>query len=269
MISKDSDKLFIIGGVTIDTVFLPGESTPLVLPGGAGLFTAAGAHAAGGDVTLFAQRPAPMPRLLADAVQRLDWQGPQIPVNELPRLEIVHFGGGKAELRSADWGAQLRLDPVDLPPDLSGYGFVHIAALGPTQKQLDFAAACRARGARRLSASTYGRAAYGETEAVRALAAACDAFFMNENEAVGAFGGLDGVQPRPDQVIFVTQGATGAVAFESDTRVHHPAPKVVEHNPTGAGDTFCGAALTVLARRGGVREALETGVRLASEKVQR
>lgn len=262
-----ANRILVVGGVTIDTIHLPHKPDPLVRPGGAGLFTARGAIEAGGPVTLFAQRPDPTPDLLVPHATALDWIGPVIPVNDLPRLEIVHFGGGKAELRSAYWGAQLNLSPKELPDDLSCYAYVHIAALGPTRKQIDFVRECRRRGANGVTAGTYGRAAYGEPQQVRILLSLCDAFFMNRNEAFGLFRSLQSVGAGTGQLIFVTLGADGAVCVTPSGQMHANAPKTEEENPTGAGDVFCGAALTALAGGGSPREALEAGVGLASAHV--
>lgn len=260
--------ILVIGGVTIDTVHLLGRNQPQISPGGAGLFTALGAQAAGGQVTLFAPRPDPMPEILIPFDQQLDWIGPAITLADLPRLEIVHYGGGQAELRAADWGAQRSLSPDDLPTDRLKGALCHIAPLGPTQKQIRFANACRERGARAISAGTYGRAAYGESDLVRELMSETEYFSMNENEAVGLFGSADAVRARPGQVVFVTLASQGALAITETQRIRCQAPAVEEKNPTGAGDTFFGAVLAVLSRGGSIEEALETGVRLAAERVR-
>lgn len=262
------DPILVIGGVTIDTVHLPGAAHPRISPGGAGLYTALGAQAAGGRVTLFAQRPDPLPEILTPFDHRLDWIGPVIPLADLPRLEIVHYGGGNAELRKADWGAQRNISPNDLPAGYVDGAICQISPLGPTEKQIRFAASCRGRGARAISAGTYGRAAYGESDSVRELLVEADYFFMNENEAAGLFGSADDVRARPGQVVFVTLASEGALAITEAQRIHVPAPKLEEINPTGAGDTFCGAALAVLASGGSIEEALRTGVLLAAERVR-
>jgi ribokinase len=46
----------------------------------------------------------------------------------------------------------------------------------------------------------------------------------------------------------VTLGAGGAVLVNRDTVRHFPAPAVEARDSTGAGDTFCGALMTALAR---------------------
>ena len=126
--------------------------------------------------------------------------------------------------------------------------FVHVAALGTTERQIDFVRAARARAAPRISAGTYGRAVYGENEAVQKLLALADLFFMNENEASGLFGTVDAVHAEPGKLIFVTLGARGALVIQGDHVMHVPGMAAAELDPTGAGDTFCGATLAGLAR---------------------
>lgn len=260
------EPMLVVGGVTLDTLHLGGGGSH-ERPGGAGLYTALGCRAAGGAVALFAQVPDPMPAILDPFTQLFDWRGPVIPLSTLPRLEIAHYGSGRAELLAADWGAQLDLEPADLPPDLSRIRCAHVAALGPTGKQIAFARACRRLGVKTISAGTYGRAVSGGAGAVRQLIDLADRFFMNENEALGLFGSLDAVVARPGQVLFVTQGARGAWAITSRERAFAPALEVREVDPTGAGDTLCGAVNEGMEKGLGVEEALRLGVRLAAVTV--
>ena len=218
-------------------------------------------------MSLYAQVPQPMPAVLDPFTQILDWRGPVIPLESLPRLEIAHYGGGRAELLAADWGAQLDLKPSDLPSDLSQFHCAHVAALGPTGSQIAFARACRRMGVRTISAGTYGRAVYEDAVSVRRLIGLADRFFMNENEARGLFGSLDGVSARPGQVLFVTQGARGAWSITPRERVLAPALEAEEVDPTGAGDTLCGAVLAGLDAGMEVEAALSLGVRLAAQTV--
>ena len=255
--------------MTIDTIRLSGGAGKHTTPGGAGLYTALGVRAAGGAVRLFAQRPVPMPEILFPYDAALDWTGPEIPLDRLPRLDIAHHGGGKAELVGAFWGAQLELAPTDLPDDLSAIRIAHIAALGPTAKQIEFVQACRTHGVKKISAGTYGRAVYEDGDVVRALMAQVDYFFMNENEARGLFTDPAAVAAAPGQVVFVTLGERGVAAVtENGERVRTEAERVDECDPTGAGDSFCGGVLAVLAAGGGLDEAAREGVRVAAATIQ-
>lgn len=242
-----TNALLVIGGASLDVLHLPGGRT-VAAAGGAALYSAAAAWQAGAAVTLLAPRPEPMPDFLQPAAARFRWIGPVIDPDQLPRLEIAHYGGGKAALLRAAWGAEALLACADLPDDLSVYRFVHVAALRSAQRQLDFVRGCRQRGARRISAGTYGHVVAHETAIVRTLTEETDLFFLNENEANGLFGSADQARTSAGKLLFVTLGERGALVIDGETVtpiVGHAADEV---DPTGAGDTFCGATLAGLAR---------------------
>ena len=260
--------LLIIGGVTIDTLHLPGMAEPVTASGGAGMYTALAGVFAGTATTLFAQRPIPLPEILQPIADRLHWIGPEIPLSDLPRLEIAHYGGGKANLLHAHWGAQAQLTPDALPPELSEYRFIHIAVMVSTDRQLAFLRACRAHSAALISAGTNGRTAHTETETVRELIRQTDMFFMNENEANAIFGSVDDARSEPGKLLFVTLGERGAWVMDGKTRTHLAAPKIKELDSTGAGDSFCGATLAGLARGLNPVTAAREGVLVASEMIR-
>jgi sugar/nucleoside kinase (ribokinase family) len=237
--------LWIIGGASLDVLHFAGQT--VASAGGAGLYTAAAAARAGAATAMFAPRPDPVPEALAPALPRINWSGPVVPPEELPHFEIAHYGGGKAELVNARWGAEARLSPADLPGNLAVVPLIHITALGTTQRQLDFLHACRQGGARRISAGTYGRAVYGDSNAVRRLFEAADIFFMNENEANGLFGSVEQAHTAPGKLLFVTLGERGVRVVQGDYVTAVPGQPADELDPTGAGDTFCGASLAGLA----------------------
>ena len=238
--------LLVIGCASLDVLYFAGKTASAT--GGAGMYTAVAAHRAGGRVVLFSPRPDPVPGPLVPVVERVEWIGPVVPPAELPHFEIAHHGGGKATLVNASWGAEARLSPDELPDDLSGYRLIHITALGTAQRQLDFLQACRRRGARRVSVGTYAKVVYGQTETVRALFEQADLFFMNENEANGLFASLEAARTAPGKLLFVTLGKKGARVIQGDHATQVPTLAANELDPTGAGDTFCGATLAGLAR---------------------
>lgn len=258
--------LLVIGTASFDILHLPSGIAHTI--GGAGLYTALAAAAAGATVTLCAPRPEPLPDVFAPAAARLNWLGPTVAPEALPRLEIAHYGGGNAKLIDAAWGAEADLTTQHLPADLSSFAFVHIAALSSAQRMLDFAAACRERGARHLSAGTYARLAYGETERVRTLLERCDAFFMNANEAKGVFGD-SAPATTLNRLLFVTDAANGAAVISVDVRTQVPAPSARELDPTGAGDTFCGTTLVALATGRTPTDAAALGCQAASRMIER
>jgi sugar/nucleoside kinase (ribokinase family) len=203
--------------------------------------------------------------------ERVSWTGPIIDPAALPRLEIAHHGGGRATLLDASWGAELQLTPALLPAAVRQAMFVHIAALSTAQRQLDFVQAITAlrgqQGQPRLSVGTYARLVYGEMAHVHALLARADVFFMNENEATGLFGSVQQAYTRPPALLFVTLGAQGALVISGETITHIPGQVVSEVDPTGAGDTFCGAALAELVRGASPLAAAERAVALAAQTV--
>ncbi len=271
--------ILIIGGVTIDILHLPGRADPITTPGGAGMYTALGVrHALAGyytlstfqreHVTLFAQRPEPLPDSLQPLAQSLHWIGPEISPTALPRLEIAHYGGGKAQLLNAHWGAQANLTPDTLPVDLTEYNFIHLAVMVSTQRQLEFLQVCRMRSQAIISAGSNGKTAHTETETVRELIRQTDLFFMNENEANALFGRVENAHAEPGKRLFITLAERGVWVIEGETRTRIPAPLVQELDPTGAGDTFCGATLAGLASGLDAVSAARAGVQLASEMIQ-
>jgi sugar/nucleoside kinase (ribokinase family) len=258
--------LLIIGVASLDTLRLGGRIERSA--GGAAMYTALAAQRSGAPATLFAPHPDPMPAALAPVAERVTWLGPRVSPEALTRLDIAHHGGGKTTLLKADWGAEGGLIPDDLPDDLHGFDSVHIAALSSARRQLEFLRACRRRGARRISAGTYARLAYGETENVRVLLESADLFFMNENEANGLFGSVAGAKADEGKLLFVTLAERGALVIEGGAVSHLPAPAAREVDPTGAGDVFCGATLAALALGADPVAAAQRGVALASAAVE-
>jgi len=268
------DQLFppsvvVIGTVSLDVLHVGGKTSYTV--GGAGLYTALAAHKAGARASLVAPRPDPLPARLQPVAEHLRWSGPVISPEDLPRLAIAHHGNGRATLLNASWGAESQLTPHHLPVDLHKAAFVHIAALSTAQRQYDFVQAIRAvRGESnhpRLSVGTYARLVYSDTAGVRQLVEQADVMFMNENEATGLFGSVDQARPCPQALLFVTLGAQGVLVITADKVTHLPAPVVTEVDPTGAGDTFCGATLAGLARQVSPVQAAEQALQLASQTV--
>jgi len=260
------NKILVIGTASLDTLHLP-QGT-ISTAGGAGMYTALAAQRSGVDATLFAPYPDPMPERLRSVDGQINWIGPTVPDQKLPRLEIAHHGDGTATLVDASWGAEAALTPALLPADLSEYYAIHIAALSSAQRQLDFLHACRERGAYRISVGTYARVVYGEKPVVQRLLEEADLFFMNENEAHGLFGSPEGWVAQPDKLLFITVGAAGAWVLDGVTRAHVPSPVAIEVDPTGAGDTFCGTALATLTQGLMPARAVEQATQAAAHMIE-
>lgn len=273
--TSDSYDIFVLGTASLDILHFGGQTAYTV--GGAGLYTALAAHHAGARTGLLAPRPEPTPSSLQPIAERLYWIGPRISPGDLPRLEIEHHGGGRATLVDASWGAEAQLTPETISTELFEASIVHIAALSTAQRQLDFLQVFQRNGqttpndaARPLpliSVGTYARLVYEDTDRVRRLLAGADLFFMNENEAAGLFGRIAQARPRPGGLLFVTLGEAGALVIEGEQVTHVPGIPAGELDPTGAGDTFCGATLAALARGETPVDAARQAVELAAKTV--
>ena len=253
--------VLVIGVVSIDQLHIGGKSYRTA--GGAGMYTAIAVQSVGASVELFAPRPISMPSMLKQVDDCLNWFGPAILSDELPQLEITHHGNDAATLNSLEWGAEFKLDPEDLPSDLSECKIVHLAALRSAERQLHFLEVCRSRGAKLISAGTYSYVVRHEPKAVLRLMKEADIFFMNENEANGLFGTTGNLVADPGKIVFVTLGRKGAIVWTDNLSENIPANSVEEFDPTGAGDTFCGATLAGLSRGEFPQKAVTTAIDLA------
>jgi len=244
-----SYQIGVIGTASFDILHVAGRVIHTI--GGAGVYTALAAHRAGAKAHLIAPRPEPLPQLFIPVIERVHWTGPVVAPEALSRLEIAHHGQGKATLLDATWGAEAELTPSALPLDQQQPTIMHIAALSSAQRQLEFVQAIRAIGGEEttthLSVGTYARLVDHEAEIVWQLFRLADYFFMNENEALGLFGTIDRARTRPGALLCVTLGDRGALVIEGNRVTHISAHAVDERDPTGAGDTFCGATLAGLA----------------------
>ena len=95
----------------------------------------------------------------------------------------------------------------------------------------------------------------------------CDYFFMNDLEAKAVFGSLESANTEPGKVLYVTLGAQGACIIQGDTSTLIPAVSATVLDPTGAGDTFCGATLAYLLQKKHPIMAARHAVPLAAEMI--
>jgi len=237
-------KILVVGSASLDTLIIDGQPFPSA--GGAGMYTAMAAHRAGAQVSMFGLRPDPLPEVLQPLKSRLEqWLGPVVAPDQLPRFTIDHFGD-KAKYLDFHIGAESLMDTNDLPTDLSSYDGIHIIPLGDSEVQRRFLLSCRERGARFLSAGTFLGDILEKPQAVKQVMEIADAFFMNQEEAVSIFGRLEDAASQPGKLLFITQGREGALVIQGRHRTFVPAFPADPLDPTGAGDTFCGAVLAKL-----------------------
>ena len=257
--------ILVIGGASSDILHLDTQTVPSA--GGAGMYTAMAAHRCSAHVSLFAPHPNPIPEILQPVADRLhEWLGPVVPPDQLPHFEIS-YRGGKTEYIKATFGAESILTPEMLPADLSMYDCVHVIPLGDAHKQLTFIKACCKRGAKCISAGTYLASVRESPHIVRDIMNTTDLFFMNQSEAIGLFGSLELAKTESGKNLFITLGADGACAVQGDHQTFIPAVLTTELDPTGAGDTFCGAMLAYLAQGAHPIMAAQHAIPLAAQMI--
>ena len=240
------ENILVIGGASQDVLHLDGKSHQTV--GGAGLYTALGARAAGVQAHMLAPFPNPMPKSLRPVTELINWFGPRVHPDELPHFEIVYDADGRAEYTSIEPRFESLMTESVLPDDLSAYTYVHIVQLGNIDLQLSLLDRCRNSRARFVSVSGGHELPEDQTGKLRELVARADLCFMNEHEAEPLLGQPRGYSWQPGTILFVTHGDRGLSVIQG-SRVHrvHIGPTEA-HDPTGAGDSFCGATLAYLCR---------------------
>ncbi len=257
--------LLVIGGASFDILHLEKETVSCA--GGAGMYTAMAAQRCGLRVSMFSNRPHPVPLQLQPIADRLyDWLGPIVPPEQLPHIEIA-YGPHKTDYLKLDLGAQVDLTPALLPDDLSIYDCLHVIPLDKSLQQLTFVRACRQRGARLISAGTCFPILDINPQAVHEVINEVDIFFMNDIEASALFGSVEAACTAPGKLLFVTLGAEGARVIQGDTATTIPAAPAQEKDPTGAGDTFCGATLAYLLNNNHPIMAAGHAASLAAEMI--
>ena len=231
------------------------------------MYTAMAARRRGVSVSLFAPKPVPMPAQLQPVADRLSqWLGTPVAPGELPRFEIAHDRGSTTYL-SSSFGAESDLSPDSLPDDLSGYDIVHVVPLGDVRRQSGFIRASRARGARLISAGTFMDPVINAPEVVRQIIEESDITFMNRDEAAALFGSLSCARTGAGKLLFITLGPEGALVIQGECVTAVPSVSAREVDPTGAGDTFCGATLAGMILGQHPVMAARAGAPLAAEMI--
>ncbi|MCD6355963.1 MAG: hypothetical protein J7L66_01650 [Anaerolineaceae bacterium] len=258
--------LLVVGGPSIDILHISGET--VTSPGGAGMYVAMAAKRSGMDVSMFGPHADPLPDLLRPIANRLEaWIGPKVLPSELPHFEISHVGD-KAEYLKFFLGSELGMSPDGLPEDLSVYDGVHLTALGDSELQKTFLQAIHERGANFISIGTFIRNIIEKPDVAKYLIEKADVSFMNEEEAVALFGSLENAGVRTNGLLFITLAEKGALVVQGDYRTYLPAVSIKMRDPTGAGETFCGAAIANLLQGAHPIMAGRRAIAVAGEKIE-
>jgi sugar/nucleoside kinase (ribokinase family) len=258
--------ILVVGSSSFDTLHFQNRTESTI--GGAGLYTALAVHRSGCQVSMYGVRPDPIPESLKPLQMRLiAWIGPKVGIEKIPHFEISH-DGDKASYLQFYVGEEEKLDTRGLPKDLSNYDAVHISALGKAIQSLKFAQACYQRGTRLISSGSFLSLIQEDPEIVSQLMDCSNIFFLNEEEALAFFGSLENVTTKPGKLVFITRGKQGATVVQGNYKTNLPAVPAEVLDPTGAGDTFCGATLANLMLDFHPIIAARKAMALASEEIE-
>jgi len=258
--------LLVIGSPSLDTIHIDGKTHQTM--GGAGMYMSMAARRSGAEVSMFGPKPDPIPTVLLPLNERLEaWMGPAINPDLVPRFEISH-DGDIADYLVANLRSEQEIDPSSFPKDLSGYDGVHITAMGDAAVQKTFLDLCLERGARFISFGSWRRNVDEQAEITRYLLKHTQASFMNEEEAKLLFGSVADAQVYAGQILFITLSDKGALVIHGKNRTHVPAAKIKANDPTGAGESFCGAVVANLLLGEHPAKAAMRAVMLAGEKIE-
>jgi sugar/nucleoside kinase (ribokinase family) len=258
-------QLLVIGGASNDILHLEDQTVQSI--GGVGMYTAMAAQRCGVGASILSHPPDPCPEAFQPIIHRLtEWLGPSVSPDQLPHFEIS-YKGGVTKYLDVSLRSEADLFPAMLPTNLSKYQIVHVAQKADIAVQMSFIKACRQRGAKLISAGTYPVNATNQPQSVRALIDQSDFFFMNQCEAEAVFGSLESAHTQPGKVLFITLGAKGVRIIQGDWTTTIPAVPAQELDPTGAGDTFCGASLAFLMHNSHPVMAARRAVALAAEMI--
>jgi sugar/nucleoside kinase (ribokinase family) len=264
MRNAERPHLTIIGGPSIDTIHLAAGAERVA--GGAGLYTALAARRAGVEVTMIGPRPAPIPPEVTRAADLLEWRGPGVEPDGLPRFEISYDHEGRRKLDIVNRGSEVALSPDRVLRELPEEGPVCVIPLTDSRLQLEFVERLKARG-RWVACGTYPCGARDAKEFVRAVFETADAFFCNEEEAEILFGSIEMAVTAPGRLLFVTRGSRGVRVVQGTHVTEIAAVAADEVDPTGAGDALCGVVLAALARGEHPVQAARLGAVVAAQVV--
>ncbi len=168
-------KIAVIGTASLDTIRseVNGERNTFHTIGCSRLCSALAASASGTRVALMAPVPDSFSERFLRVSQMINWKGPQVREADMPRLEIIHHGGGRATLLTADWGAESALYSQRETGSLSEWNVVHIAATSSAVKQSEFFDHLRSLGAQTISCRTYFRLVKNAPDVVHHLVKDC------------------------------------------------------------------------------------------------
>lgn len=256
-------RVIVIGYLSIDN--LEGQDGKVAeQPGGAALYAALGARAAGAEVTLLAAKGEDWPSAWDARAARVGLNVEACPRRSGPtrRARLTYAKDGtRASPHHADAAWWERTEALMPPLPQHPLGADDVLALCP-MPTAHVARALDRAGAARAIADTSEAFAAREGEALRRLLPRLFLFAPSDAEAA-LLGPLEGC------AVLLKQGGNGLVlrSGQGESERRFPSPRVAVIDPTGAGDATLGAIAGGLARGATLEEAVAAAVEIGARAV--
>lgn len=267
--------LWTVGHLTVDDVVLPDGTTRMGTVGGAAVYAAVGARLAGFELGIITRLGSDYP---ASSLNALEASG--LPLRLTPvagrclwQWAIYEHDGSRTFLPHPDSGGYPDTSPE--PDDEVSWDrieAVHVAPM-PVRYQRPWVTRCEASDIP-VHLDPHHDSSADEPQQIQALIPSVKGFLPSQLEVDG----IDGGEPVEAAAGFVAAGAklavtklgaAGCVVATADRCWRVPAYPVTVADPTGAGDSFCGAFLGATHAGHAPEEAAVYGTVAASFVLER
>jgi len=253
----------IVGHVGYETVRTSAQNIKMTMPGGAAYHAAVGVRAAGGTASVFSlvgrdYRREFITKLGARAVLRT------VPLGPSSRFAISYGRRFSSRTVVAHLGVASQMTEEMLPPSFFSAKCIYLATNLP-HTQLAFASYIAATSDVPIAADCIDVFARRWPDVTRRVLSMARIVFLSEAEQRI-------LRYRPadsSQLVILRRSSRGVQCRQGATVFETPVRRVAVVDPTGAGDVFAGAFLSLLARRKPIRSALTVAANIASRSVSR
>ncbi|MEV4603272.1 carbohydrate kinase family protein [Amycolatopsis sp. NPDC049253] len=265
--------LVCVGNLTIDESAQP-DGTRTEALGGDAVFATLAARLAGGDAEWLAPIGADLPAALSARLAAAGLSLDQ-PRRDLPTVRnTIHYAADGSRSWDLVHGEahfdRMSVHPADVPGHVLAARGILVLAMS-LRAQLSLVPWLRAHSTAKLYLDLQEDYLAGHETELRALAAECDVFLPSEVEATHLAGTTDPIAAARSfdcPVVVVKLAERGCVVLEHGVVTEVAAEPAEAVDPTGAGDSFCGAFAAVHLATGDAVAAARAAVRVAALAVR-
>jgi sugar/nucleoside kinase (ribokinase family) len=262
-------RVIVVGNVTIDDVIYADGRVQMGQLGGNAVYASVGARLTGASTEIVSRYGADVPDGLLTDLAALGVSLAALRACDGPttRVWLIYGPDGQRRFVPRSTGPALRA--ADLP-SLDGSPVVLLCAL-PLSVAASLVAAVRSAAPAATIVLDSHESWGNQLDAVQAVTRQVDVFAPSEGELAALTGFEDPAASLAElhaagvPAVVVKLGARGALLADGIVA----APRVRQVDPTGAGDTFCGALAGGLARGAALHQAVSAACAIAAESVRR